>query len=458
MLRRPIPLLAAGAAALACAAPAPASASQSQFTIFEAPREMASGDGALRARTFDEIQVLGVRRMRILLYWNSVVRANNARSKPAALDETNPNSPGYDFSRYDAIMAEAKMRDIEVITTITGPVPRWATGRKSGHLFKPDRNRFERFVEAVGTRYGAQVKTWTIWNEPNQPQFLLPQYVKRKPYSPFLYRALYQAALQGLGATGNGDDAVLAGETSPRGNSKARGNSSFIVPPVTFAKLFFRGKKLKVSGYAHHPYTTKAGPFFKPSSKTDATIGVLSRLTQELDRSSHHRRLGLFLTEFGIQSTPDPFVGVSETQQAEYRSISERIAYDNPRVKAFSQYLMRDDTPRKGPRTDRYSGFESGLRFANGRAKLAYEGFRLPLVADRAGARTVRLWGLVRPATGATDVVVQSRDRAGYTDLATVRTDSRGYWTKRTKYRKGRVYRVKWTTFTGPKTRVYRAP
>ena len=32
-------------------------------------------------------------------------------------------------------------------------------------------------------------------------------------------------------------------------------------------------------------------------------------------------------------------------RQAEYRSISEQIAYDNPRVAAFSQYLLTDDAP-----------------------------------------------------------------------------------------------------------------
>ncbi len=450
-MRRRIPLLAAGAAALALAAPTPASASTSQYTIFEAPSEMAGASDSLRTQTLDEIAAFGVKHMRVLLYWNSVVRDNNAKHKPADLAERDPNSAGYDFSRYDAIFSEAKARGIDVITTITGPVPRWATARKSGHLYKPNRTRFERFVEAVGTRYGSQVSTWTVWNEPNQPQFLGPQYVKHKPYSPFLYRALYQAALQGLGASGNTGDRVLAGETSPRGNRH-------IVAPITFARLFFRGKKLKVSGYAQHPYTTKAGPFFKPADKTDATIGVLSRLTKALDRYSHHHRLGLYLTEFGIQSKPDPFVGVSETRQAEYRSISERIAYANPRVKAISQYLMRDDTPRKGSRANRYGGFESGLRFSSGKKKRSYEGFRLPLVATRSGSRSVKLWGLVRPATGATTVAVEYRDKSAWKALGNVGTNSRGYWTKRTAYRKGRAYRVTWTTFTGPATRVYRAP
>ena len=104
----------------------------------------------------------------------------------------------------------------------------------------------------------------------------------------------------------------------------------------------------------------------------------------------------IYLTEFGIQSKPDPFIGVSYQRQAEYRSISEWMAWRNPRVAAFSQYLMRDDNPRPGSAYARYSGFESGLRGANGKAKLAYSAFRLPLVADAHGKR-VSFWGYVRP-------------------------------------------------------------
>jgi len=458
MPRRRTSLLAVAgiALALAGAASSPAHASSGQYTIFEAPTEMASGDDALRLQTFDEIQSLGASHIRLLLYWNSVVVGNNAKSKPSGLVENDPNSPGYDWSRYDRVLAEAQARGIDVVLTVTGPVPRWATGKKRGHTYKPSRTRFERFVEAVGKRYGAQVSTWSIWNEPNHPDFLTPQFVKRKPYSPKLYRALYQAALQGLGATGNGGDTVLAGETAPRGTPN-------VVAPVTFLKTFFRGKKLKVSGYAHHPYTTRSGPFFKPPAKTDVTIGVLSRLTKALDRYSHHRRLPVYLTEFGIQSVPDPYVGVSQAKQAEYRSIAERIAYRNKRVKAFSQYLMRDDQPRKGSKAARYGGFESGLRFADGRKKRAYEGFRLPLVADRVKSK-VTLWGLARPADAATSVTLQYKNAKGsWRKLRTLTTNGRGYFSVKTSYRKGRAYRVKWTAadgtaYTGPKTRTYRAP
>jgi hypothetical protein len=164
----------------------------------------------------------------------------------------------------------------------------------------------------------------------------------------------------------------------------------------------------------------------------------------------------VYLTEFGIQSKPDPFIGVSYQQQAEYRSISEWMAWRNPRVAAFSQYLMRDDDPRPGSRYSRYSGFESGLRGSGGKAKLAYAGFRLPLVADARGHH-VSFWGYVRPKPARTRVVVQIRKRGSkrWVKLKTVTTNSRGYWRSSTSLRRGAQYRVVWGKYTGPPTRAY---
>jgi hypothetical protein len=444
--RNLVPLLALCVASMALALPATAAASRSQFMIFEAPRELSSGDAALRSQTLDEIQSLGVNHIRVLLYWNNVAPQNEAKRMPKA-DLSDPNA-GYDWGAYDAVINEASARGVRVLVTLTGPVPRWATGRRSGHTYKPSAAQFQRFVTAAGRRYGAAVSSWAIWNEPNHPQFLGPQFVTGRAYSPGLYRKLYKAGLRGLKASGNGGDRVLAGETAPRGTPR-------VVSPITFARGFFRGPKLRVDGYAHHPYTTRSGPFFVPPDSDDVTIGALSRLTRALDRYSHHRKLGVYLTEFGIQSKPDPFVGVSERQQAEYRSIAERLAYRNSRVRAFSQYMMRDDAPRAGSSHVRYSGFESGLRTSSGRAKPAYDGFRLPLAADRRG-KSVSLWGLVRPANGATTIGLEYRNPGGKWRAYKPRsTDRRGYFTANVSYRKSRVYRLHWGGFAGPPTRPY---
>src|SRR5262249_53563961 len=152
---------------------------------------------------------------------------------------------------------------------------------------------------------------------------------------------------------GMGDAKVLFGETSPRGTGK-------VVAPLTFLrgalcldsnyhKTSKNCKKVTADGYAHHAYTTGEGPTFHPKQPNDVTIGVLSRLTTALDKAAKAgavtSKLPIYLTEFGIESTPDPIRGVSLARQSDYRSTSERMAYDNKRVVAFSQYLLRDDLP-----------------------------------------------------------------------------------------------------------------
>jgi hypothetical protein len=166
------------------------------------------------------------------------------------------------------------------------------------------------------------------------------------------------------------------------------------------------------------------------------------------------RSIGLWITEFGVQSHPDPYVGVSQQRQAEWRSIGEWLAWRTSRVKAFSQYLMRDDLPRKGGRHARYSGFESGLRGSSGHRKKAYDGFRLALVADRASRRRVTLWGHVRPATGSVRATVEYKSHGRWHRLKRVRTDRYGTFTTRTRYRKGRQYRLHWSKYRGAATRV----
>jgi hypothetical protein len=192
---------------------------------------------------------------------------------------------------------------------------------------------------------------------------------------------------------------------------------------------------------------------------------VITRLVTALDRAGRagaiDRRMPIHLTEFGIQSTPDPVFGVSQARQSDYRSIAERLAWDQPRIVAFSQYLLRDDPPvPDAPLPARYPGFESGLRRNDGRAKPALSGFRLPLAALRRGSR-VSLWGLVRPATGRTPVTVEYSSGGSWRRLFTTTTDSRGYFQRRASFRSGRRYRVVWTapdgrTLRGTATSVYR--
>ena len=307
---------------------------------------------------------------------------------------------------------------------------------------------------------------WSVWNEPNQPQFLMPQYRKKKPYSPTLYRGLYRAAYKAIRSVrSNRRDKILIGETSPRGNEN-------IVHPLRFLrgmaclnnsyKKTRSCSRLPADGYAHHAYTTRLGPRFVPADKNDVTIGVISRLVKALDRAGNAgglpKRLKIYLTEFGIQSEPDKISGVPFERQPAYYAIAEHIAYVNSRVALFSQYLMRDDAPRE--EGYRFRGFESGLRRNDGRAKPAYRAFANPLAVERYGATDV-LWGLIRPQSGVTRVTIEARRSGGnFTRLRTLNTTSNGVFGLRARHRNKQQYRVRWTgqdgrTHVGPPIRAY---
>lgn len=421
------------------------------MTSFEAGEFL---DANTRTSAMDEVASLGVRSIRIIMYWREVAPMAGSRTKPD-FDTTNPAA--YAWGKYEEAIAAARARNWDILLTISGPVPRWATKGRTDQLTRPDPSEFAQFTTAVARQFGPRVQAFSIWNEPNLPAFLKPQYGPgKKPLSPAIYRGLYKGALKGLASGGAAKVPVYFGETAPRGTGK-------VVAPLTFLRgaLCLDGRDrlkrgcggLEMDGVAHHAYTTKAGPRFVPPSKNDVTIGVLRRLTSFLDRAGKvgalPSRVPLHLTEFGIQSTPDPFSGVSLQRQAEYRSLSERIAYDNPRVASFSQYLLRDDRPRRGPAISRYSGFESGLRTAGGKAKPSLNGFRLPLSATRRGSK-VSLWGLVRPAGAATTAIIQRRSKTGaWRNMTSVSTNARGYFRASTGFVSKRQYRLVWTAPDG---------
>ena len=328
---------------------APASASRTQALTFEAPRDLMNP--VTRPAALNELQSLGVRSLRVILTWRDVAPGPRQATMPANFDPTDPK--GYGWGEYEPLLAAAKARNWPVLLTISGPVPFWATASKLDDVTRPSPAAFAAFATAVGRKFGEQVNAWAIWNEPNQPQFLRPQFAGGgKAASPRIYRELYRSGVRGLQKAGQGNDTILIGETSPRGTDR-------VVAPLRFlrAMLCLDSKYKKIGkcgalspdGYAHHAYTTRQGPFFKPPQLDHVTIGVLGRLTKALDRAraagALTKRLPIHLTEFGIQSTPDTTSGVSLAKQVEYRAIAERIAFDNPRVVSFSQYLLRDSDP-----------------------------------------------------------------------------------------------------------------
>jgi hypothetical protein len=446
--------------------PGLAQASHNEAVYFEDSSQLLNPKS--RPAALATMQHLGARALRVELYWREVAPNATSATKPV-FDATNPAS--YHWEQYLPLMAEAQRLGLRVLLTVTSPVPRWATSTHRDYLTHPDATDFEQFMTAVGRQFGSQVSLWAIWNEPNHPAFLQPQFASNgQPASPRIYRALFQAGYNGLRAAGIAQPKVLMGETAPTGSETVtrREGPLHDVAPLAFLRgmlcLNAHYRKsgscgaLPAYGYAHHAYTLPAGPYAKPGGADNVTIGALSRLTRALDLSAraHAIRSGMpvYLTEFGVQSKPNRFLGVPVAKQAEFDAISEHIAWSNPRVAAFSQYLLRDDPLGGAPGSSVHGGvvrFQTGLEYVSGAPKPLYFGWPLPLVVSKAG-HSFSLWGLVRPTllpTTAT-VMVLPRGSHRWRVLAHVHTSALGEWSLRSGVQ-GTEWRVRWASPTGVK-------
>jgi hypothetical protein len=471
--------LAAGALLAGSASAVQALASQGQADYFEGSALLLNP--LTRHHTIEQMQHLGVKAVRVELKWYEVAPGANSATKPS-FEAANPGS--YDWGAYATLLAETKQLGWPVLLTVTGPAPRWATATKQApYINRPEPEAFENFMTAVAREFGSEVSTYAIWNEPNEPVFLMPQWKSNgTPESGRIYRGLYQAGYAGLQKAGLTHPRVLFGETAPAGYdtvsvSKEGSNVALHHPvaPLAFMRealcLNAKYKKaascseLQMSGYAHHAYTLPAGPYYAPKQRDDVMIGVLSRLSNALNLAANAHaipsRLPIYLTEFGVQSFPNRELGVSGAKQAEFDAIDEHIAYENPRVAAFSQYLLKDDAAGAGAEPG--ASFQTGLEYFSGAPKPLYSSWPIPLTVTKAH-HGVALWGLVRPATGSTKVTVLVRPKGSkhYRTLRTVTTNSHGYWSFNSNTA-GQAWRVRWTSpkgvkYEGPAISAYAAP
>ncbi len=452
--------------ALGAVAAGQAAASRGETVYFEDSSQLLNAK--TRPKALASMQHLGVRALRVELYWREVAPEATSATKPV-FDATNPAS--YHWGEYLPLMAEAQHLGLKVLLTVTSPVPRWATSTRRDYITHPDASDFEQFMIAVGRQFGSQVSLFSIWNEPNHPAFLQPQFASNgQPASPRIYRALFQAGYNGLQAAGIAHPKVLMGETAPTGSDTVtrREGPLHDVAPLAFLRgvlcLNAHYRKsgscgaLPAYGYAHHAYTLPSGPYSKPAGADNVTIGVLSRLTHALDLAARagaiKAGMPVYLTEFGVQSKPNRFLGVSVAKQAEFDAEAERIAWSNPRVLAFSQYLLRDDPLGGAPGSSVHGGvvrFQTGLEYVTGAPKPLYYGWPLPLVVARAG-HSYSLWGLIRPALvpSTATVMVLPRGSHKWRVLAHVHTGALGEWALHSSVQ-GSEWRVRWASPAGVK-------
>jgi hypothetical protein len=469
-----------------------ASASRDQITMLQDDNQLLGARGERRDATLDEWKSLGVDLVKLRVDWRDLSPAE----KPA-----NPADPeAYRADRwqlYDRAIRGAKDRGMEVFLMLGGHAPSWASesspeGLPSG-VHRPDPQLFQQFVQAIGTRYSGsynptpgeytdplgipRVTIWSAWNEPNLASWLSPQ-----KEAPQIYRNLLYAASDGLSASGHGSDTLLYGELLPfsRGATAdvRRRPLEFLREMACVNRRFrpYRGssarkrgcenfRALPGIGVAHHPYTLAGGPRVKSPNKDDASIGELSRLVKTLDRLRSKKRFAargrqqIWSTEFGFQSDPPDPVQTPIKRVPGYMGEAEWIAFKNRRIVAWSQYPFTDDAiPDSGE--DRFSGFQSGLKFENGRNKPGvYDAFRFPFYVRRVSASKVEVFGGVRPAGQGAVVTIESRrGRGRWTRLARVRTAAQGYFNRRLNVSGAaqRQFRFRWEKSKSRTTRAAR--
>jgi hypothetical protein len=175
----------------------------------------------------------------------------------------------------------------------------------------------------------------------------------------------------------------------------------------------------EASGWAHHPYELTFAPAQVPRHRDYVTIANLDGLTAALNMiRGVYRRAGglpLYLTEFGYMTDPPNPAGVTPAQQAAYVNEAEFIAYSNPRVRSWSQFLLVDDRPlpgRNGVTSGYGATFQTGLMYLSGGHKPAFDAYRMAVDVPTPNVRrghAIAVWGIVRnaPSAGAQAVQIQ---------------------------------------------------
>jgi hypothetical protein len=531
-LRRKLVAAVAGALAVVAATPAVAEARPPIETILQDDAALLHQPDEQVRENMRTLKELGVDRVRLTAGWSVLAPDADSATKPdfdASDPAAYPDPWGF-WRALDRAVVMAKEAGLEVMIDIAFWAPLWATKGDPGDgraRWDIDPQEFAEFTKAVVRRYNGdfvppepkpntdgqgeppkpsrdqsfleqlfggffgwgkpqqkqqqkaavkqerkplpRVTWWTIWNEPNHPGFVQPQWERTssgwRPRSPHIYRAMVEAAYPAIKGI-QPDSLVLVGATSSTGTTKPRSEQSGMAPLLFIRELACVDEKLRPKktgecanyrplmgdGFSHHPYSLLHRPDFQAERQPDnLPIGALDRLTKTLDKLVKMRRIdpklrNVYLTEFGYETNPpDPEKPWSPAQQAVYLNWAEAIAWQNKRVRSWPQFLLRDmgtvsaEDAARGKRE--YGDWQSGLFFHDGTPKPSATSFKLAMHAEcqwtrkRVRVRTrggrirvkrrwvrgpVRIWGHVRPSAGAAVATVSaSRRGSGWTAAAT---------------------------------------
>ena len=472
--------------------------------------------------SMQKLRSLGVDRVRLTANWSVLTREADAEVKPLDFDARDPAA--YEQARWlrlDEAVRLAQETGLTVMIDVGHWAPHWAATDEPGPRARTniDPQAFADFAVAVARRYSGRwepfpvvvpsappsqdgtlldgvlggrpaapapvavpagplpaVDEFVLWNEPNHPSLLLPQWTgspeRPHPASPAIYARMVRAAYPAAKAI-RPDADFLLGNTSSDGGQPPLGS----VAPLLFIREMAcvdsdlrplrraackNFKPLPGDGWAHHPYPRQVRPDDTGrAARTDnVRIGNLDRLSTLLRRLAEighisQRLRRIHITEFGYETSRIPGrPTVSQATQARWLTWAEYLSSKVPGVVTFAQFLLRDLPP--GPvrvSTSQRRGFGeyyTGLQTADGKDKLAAKSFTAGLFAQKLTERRVLLWGRLRLGAGAKAITIQRRRNDGaWRKLASLTVDGQDSFSLRTKYVRGARYRLRWPRADG---------
>jgi hypothetical protein len=305
-----------------------------------------------------------------------------------------PDEPTKEFNFLDHALAVVPP-DVQIVVSLQ---PRYAL--RHGAVAFCD------WAKTVAERY-PQIRRYIIGNEPNQPRFWRPQFVKGRPVAGAAYERLLARCYDTLKGV---DPAlqVIGFGLSPRGNDKPGAKSNVSTSPIRF--LLGAAAAYRASGrrtplmdeLAVHPYPNPNraadGPDVSYPSPFNYGIPNLDRVKQAVwdgFAGTHQPTtldgLGLVVDETGWQTPPDrghrrlysgkevtKTVAAAKQGAYVYEAITKWFACDPAVTDVYFFHLIDESDLGR---------FQSGFEYANGDRKASFERAKQAIAAGCARGR-----------------------------------------------------------------------
>jgi hypothetical protein len=233
--------------------------------------------------TLDTLESIGVTSVRILVPW--------------ALVE--PTEGTYNWTYVDEVVQAAAARNIGVLADVTS-TPTWdaPAGTVLG-AGTPNPTDYASFLTQVASRYGTDISSYEIWNEPNYE-------LSYDPIDPATYTALLKAGYTAIKAVDPSATVIAAG----LGAGTTFGNLT--LNPVTFVQeMLADGASGYFDALSFHPYQES----LEFSQGTDVPNSPLNQLNaiEALLAANGDASAKIWITEYGL-----PTADVSQQTQANF--------------------------------------------------------------------------------------------------------------------------------------------